>query len=314
METSVWWSGGDNPSAFSCTRNPGSNWTKQASSWRTVSRFVNSLCRQRAWETFGLGRFISASIPEGPLPRKESDTKACFGLGDSTVDTEWSASATADPSGNTVSVSISPPPTAPIGLYSLTLEQEGQKVKLGEFTLLFNAWCRGESLLMFNHQEGYRGWSGPSWLTGDAVYMRSETKRKEYVLAQHGLVYRGTHKRIKGTPWNYGQVPRTNSLHWVTAAWQSLVHICDISLFPPCTYLQFDPDILDICMMILDSNPKFVSDADQDCSARSNPIYVTRVLSAMVGRPVLWKELDICAGCAGYHGAPENPLFIFSTT
>lgn len=40
-------------------------------------------------------------------------------------------------------------------------------------------------------------------------------------------------------------------------------------------------------MMILDSNPKFVSDADQDCSARRNPIYVTRVLSAMVGRPVL---------------------------
>lgn len=50
---------------------------------------------------------------------------------------------------------------------------------------------------------------------------------------------------------------------------------------------QFDPDILDICLMILDSNPKFVSDADQDCSARRNPIYVTRVLSAMVGRPVL---------------------------
>ncbi|XP_056897764.1 protein-glutamine gamma-glutamyltransferase 2-like [Takifugu flavidus] len=165
-------------------------------------------------------------VETGPLPREESDTKACFGLGDSTVDTEWSASATADPSGNTVSVSISPPPTAPIGLYSLTLEQEGQKVKLGEFTLLFNAWCRG-----------------------DAVYMRSETKRNEYVLAQHGLVYRGTQKRIKGTPWNYG---------------------------------QFDPDILDICLMILDSNPKFVSDADQDCSARRNPIYVTRVLSAMI--------------------------------
>uniref|UniRef100_H2UTL3 Protein-glutamine gamma-glutamyltransferase 2 n=1 Tax=Takifugu rubripes TaxID=31033 RepID=H2UTL3_TAKRU len=164
--------------------------------------------------------------PDFKLSETKSDTKACFGLGDSTVDTEWSASATADPSGNTVSVSISPPPTAPIGLYSLTLEQEGQKVKLGEFTLLFNAWCRG-----------------------DAVYMRSETKRKEYVLAQHGLVYRGTHKRIKGTPWNYR---------------------------------QFDPDILDICLMILDSNPKFVSDADQDCSARRNPIYVTRVLSAMI--------------------------------
>lgn len=64
------------------------------------------------------------------------------------MDTEWSASATTDPSENAVSVSITPPPTAPIGLYSLTLDQEEQKVKLGEFVLLFNAWCPGESLLL----------------------------------------------------------------------------------------------------------------------------------------------------------------------
>lgn len=43
--------------------------------------------------------------------------------------------------------------------------------------------------------------------------------------------------------------------------------------------------------MILDANPKFKSDADKDCSARRNPIYVTRVLSAMVGLPVFWQEL-----------------------
>lgn len=36
--------------------------------------------------------------------------------------------------------------------------------------------------------------------------MRSETKRQEYVLAQHGQIYKGTYKRIKGIPWNYGQV------------------------------------------------------------------------------------------------------------
>ena len=46
---------------------------------------------------------------------------------------------------------------------------------------------------------------------------------------------------------------------------------------------KFEPGMLDICLKILDKNPKFVSDADQDCSARRNPIYVTRVLSAMVG-------------------------------
>eukprot|EP00064_Thunnus_orientalis_P022958 superscaffoldBa00008237_g23181 len=123
-------------------------------------------------------------VETGPLPRKESGTKVCFGLHDSTVDTEWSASATNDPSGNTVSVTINSSPNAPIGLYSLTVDQEGQKTSLGQFTLLFNAWC--------------------------------------------------------------------------------------------------PIGILDICLKILDDNPKFVSDADQDCSARRNPIYVTRVLSAMI--------------------------------
>lgn len=50
------------------------------------------------------------------------------------------------------------------------------------------------------------------FLTGDAVYMRSETKRQEYVLAQHGQVYRGTYKRIKGTPWNFGQVHNMSNI------------------------------------------------------------------------------------------------------
>uniref|UniRef100_A0A3Q2XCD6 Protein-glutamine gamma-glutamyltransferase 2 n=1 Tax=Hippocampus comes TaxID=109280 RepID=A0A3Q2XCD6_HIPCM len=164
--------------------------------------------------------------PAGPLPKKESDTKVSFPLSDSTVDTEWSASATHDRAGNKVSLTIMSSPNAPIGLYSLTVDHRGQKTTLGQFTLLFNAWC-----------------------PNDAVYMHGEAKRHEYVLAQHGQIYRGTHKRIKGTPWNFG---------------------------------QFEAGILDICLKILDDNPKFVSDADQDCSARKNPIYVTRVLSAMI--------------------------------
>ncbi|XP_076028147.1 protein-glutamine gamma-glutamyltransferase 2-like [Genypterus blacodes] len=169
---------------------------------------------------------FTLTVETGPLPRKDSGTQVCFGLLDSTVDTEWSAAATADPTKDVVSVSISSSPQAPIGLYSLTLEQEGHKTSVGQFYLLFNAWC-----------------------LRDSVHMQSETKRQEYVLAQHGLVYRGTDKRIKGAPWNFG---------------------------------QFEPDILDICLKILDSNPKYVSDADQDYFSRSSPVYVTRVLSAMI--------------------------------
>ncbi|KAM4563545.1 protein-glutamine gamma-glutamyltransferase 2-like [Odontesthes bonariensis] len=176
---------------------------------------------------FRLGETSFTFIVEtGPLPRKESDTKVSFSPQDSTVDTEWSASATNDPTGNTLTVSISSSPNSPIGLYSLTLDQLGQKTSLGQFTLLFNAWC-----------------------PQDAVFLRSDLKRQEYVLAQYGQIYRGTYKRIKGKPWNFG---------------------------------QFEPGILDICLKILDDNPKFVSDADKDISGRRNPIYVTRVLSAMI--------------------------------
>lgn len=66
------------------------------------------------------------------------------------------------------------------------------------------------------------------------------------------------------------------------------LHLIVTSIHPS----QFEAGILDICLKILDENPKFVSDADKDCSARRNPIYVTRVLSAMVGVQAFGKSLD----------------------
>ncbi|CAB1329854.1 unnamed protein product, partial [Coregonus sp. 'balchen'] len=84
-------------------------------------------------------RFIAET---GLLPREESSPKATFSLTDSASKTGWSASATS-PSGNVISVSVSSP-DVPIGLYFLTLDQ-GQKVKLWEFVLLFNPWCASKS-------------------------------------------------------------------------------------------------------------------------------------------------------------------------
>ena len=45
---------------------------------------------------------------------------------------------------------------------------------------------------------------------------------------------------------------------------------------------QFEVEILDICLMLLDVNPKFLRDAGRDCSRRSSPVYVGRVVSGMV--------------------------------
>ncbi|KAJ8259032.1 hypothetical protein COCON_G00180440 [Conger conger] len=160
----------------------------------------------------------------GPCSSEGTGTRAAFGLSDSVDETRWSA-ATSCVDGHIVSLSICSPPDAPVGRYSLTLDQ-GHRVSLGEFVVLFNPWC-----------------------PRDVVYMDSEEKLREYVLSQDGIIYRGTYEYPIGTPWNFG---------------------------------QFEPGILDACLRILDMNPKYMRNPDEDCSGRRNPVYVSRVLSRMV--------------------------------
>ncbi|KAI1890420.1 hypothetical protein AGOR_G00153530 [Albula goreensis] len=167
---------------------------------------------------------FSIIVETGPCSTESTGTRAVFGLSSSVDETCWSASASC-PDGRTVALSICSPPDAPIGRYSLDLDQ-GHRVSLGEFVLLFNPWC-----------------------PRDEVYMDSEEKLREYVLSQDGIIYQGSYKYPVGTPWNFG---------------------------------QFEYGILDACLRILNENPKFLRNPEEDCSARRNPVYVTRVLSAMV--------------------------------
>ncbi|KAL7891540.1 hypothetical protein AOLI_G00010160 [Acnodon oligacanthus] len=87
------------------------------------------------------------------------------------------------------------------------------------------------------------------WCPRDAVHMDSEEKLEEYVLAQDGIIYRGDAKYPIPYGWDFG---------------------------------QFEEGILEACLRILDENPKYKRNPGKDCSGRRNPIYVCRVLSAMV--------------------------------
>ncbi|XP_006881731.1 PREDICTED: protein-glutamine gamma-glutamyltransferase 6 [Elephantulus edwardii] len=87
------------------------------------------------------------------------------------------------------------------------------------------------------------------WCPEDDVFLASEEERQEYVLNDSGVIFRGVEKHIQAQGWNYG---------------------------------QFEEDILDICLSILDRNPSHQDDPATDVSRRHDPIYVTRVISAMV--------------------------------
>ncbi|NXX41734.1 TGM2 glutamyltransferase, partial [Tricholaema leucomelas] len=88
-----------------------------------------------------------------------------------------------------------------------------------------------------------------AWHPEDTVFLREEEERREYILSQQGLIYQGSRDYITSTPWNFG---------------------------------QFEDGILPICLELLDTNPKFLRDQDRDCSRRNDPVYIGRVVSAMV--------------------------------
>uniref|UniRef100_A0A8C7S2N7 Protein-glutamine gamma-glutamyltransferase 2 n=1 Tax=Oncorhynchus mykiss TaxID=8022 RepID=A0A8C7S2N7_ONCMY len=87
------------------------------------------------------------------------------------------------------------------------------------------------------------------WCQEDWVHLPEEEERQEYVMREQGLVYKGSDNYISSMAWNFG---------------------------------QFEDDIVDICLKLLDVNPKCLSDPAKDFSARCNPIYVSRVVSAMI--------------------------------
>ncbi|XP_036176852.1 protein-glutamine gamma-glutamyltransferase 6 [Myotis myotis] len=87
------------------------------------------------------------------------------------------------------------------------------------------------------------------WCPEDDVFLASEEERQEYVLNDSGIIFRGVEKCIRAQGWNFG---------------------------------QFEEDILNICLSILDRSPSHQNNPATDVSCRHDPVYVTRIISAMV--------------------------------
>ncbi|KAM6341158.1 protein-glutamine gamma-glutamyltransferase E-like [Alca torda] len=87
------------------------------------------------------------------------------------------------------------------------------------------------------------------WSSGDDVFMPSKAECEEYVLEEFGIIFAGNENRISSFGWNFG---------------------------------QFQGDILDICLSMLDRSLSYRQDPITDVSHRNDPKYLGRVLSAMV--------------------------------
>ncbi|XP_029911867.1 protein-glutamine gamma-glutamyltransferase 5-like [Myripristis murdjan] len=87
------------------------------------------------------------------------------------------------------------------------------------------------------------------WLKDDPVYMPLEVQLQEYVKSDFGLVYTGTHVNISKRPWSFG---------------------------------QYEPGVLEACLKLLQVSPQHLKDKHRDYVRRADPIYLSRVICAMV--------------------------------
>ncbi|XP_062272509.1 protein-glutamine gamma-glutamyltransferase E-like [Scomber scombrus] len=87
------------------------------------------------------------------------------------------------------------------------------------------------------------------WCPDDWVFLPDEAERQEYVMNERGIIYKGSGNYLISMNWDYG---------------------------------QFEDNMVEICLKILDKNHKHLKDPADDVSARCNPIYVGRVVSAMI--------------------------------
>uniref|UniRef100_A0A3Q1IFC6 protein-glutamine gamma-glutamyltransferase n=1 Tax=Anabas testudineus TaxID=64144 RepID=A0A3Q1IFC6_ANATE len=119
------------------------------------------------------------------------------------------------------------------------------------------------------------------WCKDDAVGLPDDSLLQEYVMNEHGAIFMGAWDNIKSIPWNYG---------------------------------QFEDNVMDICFEILDNSKDALRNSKMDIENRSDPVYVGRIITAMVNsngdRGVLtgrWQE-PYSGGVAPYRWTGSVPI------
>ncbi|XP_049928351.1 protein-glutamine gamma-glutamyltransferase 2-like [Epinephelus moara] len=87
------------------------------------------------------------------------------------------------------------------------------------------------------------------WCKDDVVYVPDESLLWEYIMNEDGVIYMGTWDYINSIPWNYG---------------------------------QFEDYVMDICFEILDNSKDALKNSKMDIEHRYDPVYVSRMITAMV--------------------------------
>uniref|UniRef100_A0A3B3TLJ0 Protein-glutamine gamma-glutamyltransferase 2 n=1 Tax=Poecilia latipinna TaxID=48699 RepID=A0A3B3TLJ0_9TELE len=173
------------------------------------------------------------TVVTGNDPSEDLGTKSRFGvpgrsLHSASAKAVWKAELQrgSSPETGVLVLIVSPPADTPIGEYTLSASLKDKEKVLANFSVLFNPW------------------SSDDW-----VFLPKEEERREYVLNEQGIIYRGGGDYISPMFWDFG---------------------------------QFEEGMVRICMKMLDLNVKHWLNPADDVSARSSPIYVSRVVSAMI--------------------------------
>ncbi|XP_029378888.1 protein-glutamine gamma-glutamyltransferase 2 [Echeneis naucrates] len=119
------------------------------------------------------------------------------------------------------------------------------------------------------------------WCKDDVVYLPDEQQLQEYIMNEDGMIFIGSWNDIKSMSWNYG---------------------------------QFEDNVMEICFQVLDNSKEALRNSRMDIKKRSDPIYVGRIIAAMVNsnddRGVVsgrWEE-PYTGGVAPYRWTGSVPI------